>query len=54
MNNSLRQVNNSELKTYEAFTFETFRIKDGKFTEHWDGVQLAPGWRTELEKPAAK
>jgi predicted SnoaL-like aldol condensation-catalyzing enzyme len=43
-----------KLKTYEAFTFETFRIKDGKFTEHWDGVQLAPGWRTELEKPAAK
>jgi predicted SnoaL-like aldol condensation-catalyzing enzyme len=41
-------------KTYEAFTFETFRVKDGKFTEHWDGVQLAPGWRTELEKPAAK
>lgn len=41
-------------KTYEAFTFETFRIKDGKFTEHWDGVQLAPGWRTEIEKPPAK
>jgi predicted SnoaL-like aldol condensation-catalyzing enzyme len=41
-------------KTYEAFTFETFRVKDGKFAEHWDGVQLAPGWRTELEKPTAK
>jgi predicted SnoaL-like aldol condensation-catalyzing enzyme len=37
-------------KTYEAFTFETFRVKDGKFTEHWDGVQLAPGWRTEVER----
>jgi predicted SnoaL-like aldol condensation-catalyzing enzyme len=24
-------------KTYEAFTFEAFRVKDGKFTEHWDG-----------------
>jgi predicted SnoaL-like aldol condensation-catalyzing enzyme len=37
-------------KTYEAFTFETVRVKDGKFTEHWDGVQLAPGWRTEVER----
>jgi predicted SnoaL-like aldol condensation-catalyzing enzyme len=41
-------------KTYEAFTFETFRIRDGKFVEHWDGVQLAPGWRTELEKNPAR
>jgi predicted SnoaL-like aldol condensation-catalyzing enzyme len=39
-------------KTYEAFTFETVRVKDGKFTEHWDGVQLAPGWRTEVERAA--
>jgi predicted SnoaL-like aldol condensation-catalyzing enzyme len=31
-------------KTYEAFAFETFRVKDGKVTEHWDQVQLAPGW----------
>jgi predicted SnoaL-like aldol condensation-catalyzing enzyme len=37
-------------KTYEAFTFETVRVKDGKFTEHWDGVQLAPGWRTEVDR----
>jgi predicted SnoaL-like aldol condensation-catalyzing enzyme len=37
-------------KIYEAFTFETVRVKDGKFTEHWDGVQLAPGWRTEVER----
>ena len=31
-------------RTYEAFAFETFRVKDGKVTEHWDQVQLAPGW----------
>ncbi|MBI4266455.1 MAG: hypothetical protein HY657_18950 [Acidobacteria bacterium] len=32
--------------TYEAFAFETFRIRDGKFSEHWDQVRLAPGWMT--------
>ena len=37
-------------KTYEAFTFETVRVRNGKFTEHWDGVQLTPGWRTEVER----
>lgn len=31
-------------RTYEAFAFETVRIKDGKFVEHWDQVTLAPGW----------
>ena len=41
-------------KTYEAFTFETFRVKGGKFVEHWDAVQLTKGWRTELEAPATK
>ena len=30
--------------TYEAFAFETFRIRDGKFTEHWDQVTLKEGW----------
>ena len=29
--------------TYEAFAFETFRIRDGKFTEHWDQVTLKEG-----------
>lgn len=33
-------------RTYEAFAFETVRIKDGKFTEHWDQVTLSPGWMT--------
>lgn len=32
--------------TYEAFAFESFRIRDGKFSEHWDQVRLAPGWMT--------
>jgi predicted SnoaL-like aldol condensation-catalyzing enzyme len=30
--------------TYEAFAFETFRVRDGRFSEHWDQVTLAPGW----------
>lgn len=33
-------------RTYEIFAFETVRIRDGKFTEHWDQVTLAPGWDT--------
>ncbi len=24
-------------KTYERFSFDTFRIKNGKIVEHWDG-----------------
>lgn len=31
-------------QTYEAFAFESFRVRDGKFSEHWDQVRLAPGW----------
>ena len=31
-------------RTYEAFAFETVRIRDGKMAEHWDQVTLAPGW----------
>ena len=27
---------------YEAFTFDTFRVKNGKFTEHWDAAVLPP------------
>ena len=41
-------------KTYEAFNFEMVRVKDGKLAEHWDALKLAKGWRTELERPAAK
>lgn len=32
----------SEGKFYEAFTFDTFRVKDGKLVEHWDGATLNP------------
>jgi len=32
--------------TYEAFAFESVRIRDGKLSEHWDQVRLAPGWMT--------
>jgi len=27
---------------YEAFTFDTFRVKNGKLTEHWDGALITP------------
>lgn len=27
-------------KLFEGFTFDTFRVKDGKLTEHWDGSML--------------
>jgi predicted SnoaL-like aldol condensation-catalyzing enzyme len=36
-------------ETYEAFAFETFRVRAGKFSEHWDQVTLKPGW---LKPPA--
>jgi predicted SnoaL-like aldol condensation-catalyzing enzyme len=31
-------------ETYEAFAFETFRVRAGKFSEHWDQVTLKAGW----------
>ncbi len=31
-------------ETYEAFAFETFRVRGGKFIEHWDQVTLEEGW----------
>jgi predicted SnoaL-like aldol condensation-catalyzing enzyme len=27
---------------YEVFTFDTFRVKNGKLTEHWDGAVINP------------
>lgn len=30
--------------TYEAFSFETFRIRGGMLAEHWDQVTLDKGW----------
>jgi predicted SnoaL-like aldol condensation-catalyzing enzyme len=29
-------------KFYEVFTFDTFRVKDGKLTEHWDDSVINP------------
>lgn len=31
-------------RTYEAFAFEIFRVRDGKLAEHWDQIQLSHGW----------
>jgi predicted SnoaL-like aldol condensation-catalyzing enzyme len=39
-------------REWEIFAFETVRIREGKFTEHWDQVTLAPGWN-ESRPPAA-
>jgi predicted SnoaL-like aldol condensation-catalyzing enzyme len=27
---------------YPAFTFDSFRVTNGKLTEHWDGAQIPP------------
>jgi predicted SnoaL-like aldol condensation-catalyzing enzyme len=40
-------------QTYEAFAFESFRVRGDKFSEHWDQVRLAPGWMTPPPRPAA-
>jgi predicted SnoaL-like aldol condensation-catalyzing enzyme len=29
-------------KFYEVFTFDTFRVTNGKLTEHWDGATINP------------
>jgi predicted SnoaL-like aldol condensation-catalyzing enzyme len=34
-------------KPYEFFTFDTFRVKDGKLTEHWDGSILPMARRAQ-------
>ncbi len=31
-------------QTYEVFAFESFRFRNGQFSEHWDQVPLSPGW----------
>jgi predicted SnoaL-like aldol condensation-catalyzing enzyme len=38
-------------KTYEAFNFETLRIRDGKLAEHWDALKLEKGWKDGLNAP---
>lgn len=27
-------------KMYDYYTFDTFRVRDGKLVEHWDGVEI--------------
>jgi predicted SnoaL-like aldol condensation-catalyzing enzyme len=41
-------------KTYEAFNFETLRIRDGKLAEHWDALKLEKGWKDGLNAPVAQ
>ena len=36
-------------REWEIFAFETVRIRDGKFTEHWDQVTLAPDWNVSRQ-----
>lgn len=35
----------------EIFAFETVRIRDGRFVEHWDQVTLAPNWMAPQPVP---
>ena len=37
---SFRHDPTGQSKFYEAFTFDTFRVKAGKLVEHWDGASL--------------
>ena len=41
-------------QSYEAFAFETVRVRGGQFTEHWDGVRLAADWAMQRAAPAAE
>jgi len=38
---SFRHDPTGQSKFYEAFTFDTFRVKAGKLVEHWDGESLS-------------
>lgn len=41
LHKNFRQVPGAAAGTwYEVFTFDTFRVKNGKYTEHWDGAVL--------------
>ncbi len=38
--------------TYEAYAFESFRVRGDKFSEHWDQVRLTRGWMESPPAPA--
>ena len=37
---SRRNMLDKDGKPYTAFSFDTWRVKDGKLYEHWDGATL--------------
>lgn len=37
---SSRNMMDKDSKPYTAFSFDTWRVKDGKLYEHWDGATL--------------
>jgi len=41
VHSSFRQDPTGQSKFYEAFTFDTFRVKNAKLVEHWDGASLS-------------
>jgi predicted SnoaL-like aldol condensation-catalyzing enzyme len=41
VHSSFRHDPTGESKFYQAFTFDTFRVKNGKLVEHWDGASLS-------------
>lgn len=41
-------------ESYEAYAFETVRVRGGQFSEHWDGVRLAADWGVQTAAPAAQ
>ena len=36
------EANKKVAMHYEVFTFDTFRVRNGKLVEHWDGAVINP------------